>query len=244
MNILSAPAWCRLRSSVSFGTASLLALVLSTAQAQEVVNVGVSRAEVGIGETVEVMLRLKMIDNSKQTVCNLVIDYGDGSSEQVRVASPELTFSLKHAYQRAGPAVIQVSGKTRFQGLQSAIGCFGGRTVAVNVLPEDYVARRAAVLAEKEAALRQAEADKRAADAAASDAQAHRNAAQDASRRARIDRTAADKTARESAAKRAAAQREAQSMPAPKPTSTSKTPVEDAPKPKANQPKPKSSLDL
>jgi hypothetical protein len=236
----------RPRSSVRFGAALLLALLTNGAYGQELTSLYVSHSEVGIGEQIEITLQLKPIPNSKQTVCNLVLDFGDGSSEQVRVTSPRLAFSVKHSYQRPGPTAIRAEGKTRFQGLQTAIGCFGdAKSVAVNVLPEDYAARRAAALGEKEAALKQAEADKRAADAAAAEAQLQRNAAQNAARRARTDRAAADKAAREGAAKRAAAQRDLQSTPPAKPTSIANPPVEERPRPKStSQPKPKSSLDL
>lgn len=230
------------------GAGFLLVFLLSAVHAQELTSVQVNRAEVSIGESVDLLVRLKMVDNSKQTVCNLVVDFGDGRTEQIRVTSPQLTFSIQHTYQQPGPAVIQVTGKTRFQGLQSAIGCFGAnRTVAVNVLPEDFAARRAAAIAEKEAALKRAEADRREAELAAADAQRQRQEAQLAVQKARNEKATA-KAARDRAA--AAAKRE-QVVANPKPAAVTpgaapipKPAPDETPKPKNNQPKPKSSLDL
>lgn len=238
-------------------TLSLL-LAMTGVSAQELTSVQVSRNEIGIGEGFELQLHLKKIDNSNQTICNLVVDFGDGRTEQVRVTAPRYVVELAHSYQRPGTAVIQVYGKTRFQGLQTAFGCFGDRkTVAVNVLPEDFAVRRAAALAEKEAALQRAEAEREAAKQAATEAQKQRSAAQQAAGQARAERATAERIAKDAARQRAAAQRDAkrqaalpaqtapQVVPAPEVKSAAPPPASAAPDKTRNAPpKAKSSIDL
>lgn len=237
---------------------SLLMLVHFGSHAQELAHIKASPPEVGIGEKVEIAIDLKHIDNSQG--CGLLVDFGDGSSTYIRVAAPSLSFVVPHTYKEAGSAVIKVNGETRFRGLKTSFACMGGAKItAVNVLPEDFAARRAAALAEKEAALKRAETDNRAAQAAAVEARRQRSAAELATQRARADKTAAEKLAQGSAAQRAAAQRQAattqpansarvaqpSTTPAPRPAvAPGAPPAVPALKPKADQPKPKSSLDL
>lgn len=240
---------------------ALLALSPISSRSQELTSLKVSRHEIGIGEQLEIVAELKPIENSNQTVCNLVIDFGDGRTEQVRVTSQRAQVLLKHEYRRPGAAVIQVFGKTRFQGLSTAFGCFGApRTIAVNVLPENYEAKRAAAAAAKEEALRRAEADLREAEASAARAQAERNAAQAAEERARRDRRSAEEKGAKDRAAREARRRELAARPAavaprpaispppgtvaPAPASPARRAVEDAPPPKVPATKAKSSLDL
>lgn len=235
-----------------------LLLALTSVSAQELTSVQVSRNEIGIGEGFELQLHLKKIDNSNQTVCNLVVDFGDGRTEQVRITAPRYVVDLSHSYKRPGTAVIQVYGKTRFQGLQTAFGCFGDRqTVAVNVLPEDFAVRRAAALAEKEAALQRAEAEREAARLAATEAQKQRSAAQQAAEQARVERATAERIAKDAARQRAAVQRDAkkqassasrgapQIVPAPEVKSAAPPPTAATPdKTRTAPPRAKSSLDL
>jgi hypothetical protein len=220
------------------------------ADAQELVALSVSRGEVGIGEPFQLQLQLQMMENSKQTVCNLVVDFGDGRLEQVRVTSPQLALAIQHAYQRPGPIVIKVGGKARFQGFNTALGCVGGvKTAAINVLPDDFAARRAAAVAAREAALRRAEGERRGAEAAAEDSRRRRAEAEVAARRAR-EKLAAEKLARDRAAsanQTSRAQVSAAPTVVPAPAALApgaRAPVEDIAKPKPAAPKAKSSLDL
>ena len=228
---------------------SFLATAVSflPAYAQELLSAHASKTEVGLGEEFVVVVALKLMDNSNQTVCNLAIDFGDGRVEQIRAGAPYGPLTVRHSYKRPGSATIQVAGKMKFQGLNSAVACLGNaRTVTLSVLPDDYAARTAAALAERDAALRRAESDRSAAAAAAADARRQVDAA-----RQTADNARAERIATEAAAKR---QRDAQmaSPPpaAPRGSSTPALPAETkvAPKEPADTrkvvPKAKSSLDL
>ena len=263
-------------SKFGFGFGSkylLLALIpfASVTSAQELVNIRVSPSEVGLGEKVEIAVSLKHVDNFK--VCGLNIDFGDGTDEYVRVEDARLNFTLTHVYKQPGSVAIKIEGKTRFQGISTSFSCRGDtKTAAVTVLPDDFAAKRAAAIAQKEAALKQAEIDKAAALAASNSAQKTRAEAELANKTAKNDKAAAEKLSKENAAKRAVAatQQKALTAPAtlpPKPATPQSLPLppalltvpsappvapkpataqapDPAPKPSTAAPKAKSSLDL
>ncbi len=216
---------------------SAYAIPTLQAQAQELASARASRTEVGLSEEFEVVIDLRPIENSNQSICNLVVDFGDGRVENLRAGTPYGALSLRHSYKRAGSSVIQVYGKMKFQGLHSAIGCLGNaRTVSLNVLPDDHSARTTKALAERDAALRRAEADRRAAILAAEKARADRMAAEAAAKKAKQPVAATAPTIR------------VPPVPAPSPVAATAPPA--APKPPAAEggkpppPKAKSSLDL
>lgn len=106
----------------------------NVAFSQELVSARVVNEKVSVNEPVELVVELKAIESNQQSVCSLLVDFGDGQSELLRVGAPNLTVMVKHAYVRTGPSTITISGKTRFQGLRSTMACSGSaKSVAISV---------------------------------------------------------------------------------------------------------------
>lgn len=223
------------------------ALSGSVSYAQELLSISVSPQQVEVGQLVNIELGFKPYGNN--AICGLLINFGDGTSDYLRVDEKNLPVRITRQYNAPGSMAIQADGKTRFQGINTLISCQGSaKTAAVTVVPEDYAARRAAEIAAGKAALGRAEADRRAADAAARNASAQRQAAEQSNRRANADKAAADQLASKSAVERLAAKRQAEldarpsAAPATRPTEAPPQAAPAAPKPPPG--KPKSALDL
>jgi hypothetical protein len=82
--------------------------------------------EVGIGQPVLIEFDFKPLVNSG--FCGLLVNFGDGTSEYVRVDQEKLPISLTRQYAAAGAVVIQADGKTQFQGLKTLFSCQGSKS--------------------------------------------------------------------------------------------------------------------
>ena len=224
----------------------------SFVQSQELLGIKVEPQQVGVGETVSIGIDFKPYGNN--TICGIEVNFGDGTSEYVRIEENKLPIRLSHTYAKAGTVVIQAEGKTRFQGIYTSFSCQGGsKSTAVVVRPDDYAAKLAAEQAAKQAALRQAEADRQAAEAAATTARVQREQAEQSANRAKSDRQAVDQSAQRAAQARAAAERKAQvdaraaalqAQPKAAPAPQAAPPAPVAPVTKPSNPKANSALDL
>ena len=223
---------------------SALIFTSEGALSQELLAIRATPREVGIGQPVVIEFDFKpQINNS---FCGLLVNFGDGTTEYVRIEQEKLPISLTRQYAAAGPIVIQADGKTQFQGLRSLFSCQGSaKSVAITVLPDDYAAQRAAAQAAGKASLQRAEIDRRAADTAARSANAQRQAVEQSAKRAAAERQAADQQARKNEAQRAVASPAPPTTAAPQqqaaPIAAPAAPAVTPPKPAA---KPKSALDL
>ena len=73
--------------------------------------------------------------NRINTACAILLNYGDGNSEQIRVESDNSTLNFSHAYKTTGNYKLTVEGKALFRGLKSVFGCKGNdKMVEVSVL--------------------------------------------------------------------------------------------------------------
>lgn len=146
--------------------------------AQQLIAVRTEPQESSIGQTMQVLVDFKSL-GVKNGACGLLIDFGDGNSQIVRVEEGAFPVQFTHTYARAGAFSVQASGKAIFKGLSSVLGCLGGaKAIAVNIRPDDYAAKLAEENAAKEAALKKATADRAVADAMARKAAAERAAAE------------------------------------------------------------------
>lgn len=204
------------RINTFFGAAccaALLGSVGASAQAQEFVGMHVEPGEIAVHRSAELTLEFKERENQREgrgTACNLLVNYGDGNSENIRVEAGKTPVKIAHTYDTVGNFAISAEGKTKFRGFNTLGGCSGSHgAVALTVREENYAEKVAVEEAEQKAAYERAAADKKAARAAATAAAAERANAEAAARSARRERTAADAAARRAVAEKAAAQQSA-----------------------------------
>lgn len=188
--------------------ASIFFFVFSSASAQELTSVRIEPAEITVGQPVDITVDLKSQENSR--ACGILIAFGDGRSQRIRVDAEKLPAKLTHTYEQVGNFAISVEGNLQIRGLSSVLPCSGStRTAAVNVRAEDFAAREAAEKAAQEAALQKAASERQAAERAAHQATVDRRAAESAAQRAASERATAEKAVAAGASARAAAEKEA-----------------------------------
>lgn len=176
------------------------------ASAHDLVRIRAATAETEVGQTAQISILLRPKEN--MSICGLNIEYGDGTEQYVVVRGPNPSGSVQHIYRQAGTAVIKIEGKTRFQGLGTTFACGGNPQIAsIRILPEGAAARRAAVEAEKQAAVQREQSEARAAveraqaqtQAAQAEAQRQRMLAEQATQRANLERAKSERLARDNA---------------------------------------------
>ena len=89
---------------------SLVALisffVFSSVLAQELASVRTEPAEITVGQPVEITVDLKRQENSR--ACGVLIAFGDGRSQRIRVDAEQLPLRLTHTYDQVGNFAITV----------------------------------------------------------------------------------------------------------------------------------------
>jgi hypothetical protein len=186
-----------------------LSVLLSTsAIAQELVGIKIQPAEIAVSKAAEITLEFKEIEN--QSGCNVLVSFGDGRSEDVRVEAKKTVVTLSHTYDTVGNFPISAEGKTKFRGFNTVFGCSGdNRAAAIVVREENYADKAAAAEEEAKVAYERAAAERKAAQAEAKKAGSERAAAGSAAKRAAADKQAAERAANAAAADRAAQERAA-----------------------------------
>lgn len=247
---------CPLKPVLTLLLGSIIAI--GSANAQELIAIKVEPAEVSVGKPVQITVELKA-SSVANGACGLLVNFGDGTSQQIRAENNSLPIRLTRTYANVGSAAVTAEGKLYARGLSSVLGCFGkNQTVAVNVRPEDPSEREAAEIAAKNQAVKRAAEDRKAAEQAQKAAATDRAASEAAAQKAKAERAAADSAAKKAAANRIVAEQNAANSAKanPPPPPVLKPPAAAAavgksegtsPPPtttKPNQPKPKSSLDL
>jgi len=70
--------------------------------------------------------------------CGLIINFGDGQEQQVRIESAQAPLRVQHFYKNAGVYAVSVEGKTIFRGFRTAISCQGGvHTTTIRIARDD-----------------------------------------------------------------------------------------------------------
>jgi len=193
---------------IHFFASLILFCVFATAHAQKLAGVRVETSNLTVDQPAQITVHFTEPENF--ITCGLLINFGDGGSEHIRVEKNQLPLQLTHTYKQAGNFPITVEGKTQFRGFKTAGACTGSTlTTIANIQPADYDAMAAAEQAAKKAAFMKATAERQAAENAAKQAATDRRAAESASKKAISERHAAEKTAAVAASARAAAEREA-----------------------------------
>lgn len=186
----------------------LLTLFSLPAIAQELVGIRIEPAEIAVHKPAGIVLEFKETEN--QVACNVLVSFGDGRSEDVRIEAKKTTLTISHTYDTVGNFPISAEGKTKFRGFNTVFGCAGdNRSAALVVREENYADKAAAAEEEAKAAYERAAAERRAAQAEAKRAGSERAAAGSAAKRASMDKQAAQKAANAAAADRAAQERAA-----------------------------------
>jgi hypothetical protein len=164
----------------------------SIAWAQEITGLKIEPSEISVGKPIDIFLDVKFPSNSKQ--CAVLLNFGDGNTQSVRIEEDRAPVKITYQYQSTGNYAVTAEGKTQFRGLKTTFACQGtARSAAISVRQEDYAAREAAERAAEKAALERAEADRQVAMEAAKRAAADREAAQRTAQKAALDRAAFEK---------------------------------------------------
>lgn len=140
---------------------------------QTLINAGVSKPAVQLGEEFSLMVEFQAGVTSGW--CGIRIDFGNGSVRDFRVGengAADFPLRVPHRYPSAGAYAIKVTGQALSRGLRSVSACDGGERL-VNVLAEDPAMRRMkedtelrrAQIEQYEARIRQLEQRDRAAGA-------------------------------------------------------------------------------
>lgn len=187
---------------------SIACLVSSNLLAQELLAIKVEPSDIAVRKPVQITLEFKEI--SEQGACNVLVNFGDGRSEDIRVEAKSAVVKVSHTYESVGNYPISAEGKAKFRGFNTVFGCSGDtRSTALVVREEDYADKAAAAEEEKKAAYERAAAEARAAKLEAERAARDRVSAGSAARRAAAEKEAALKAANAAAADRAAQERAA-----------------------------------
>ena len=107
-----------------------LALVAGSqaAQAQELRSLSVGQPAVAVGASLPIQIDLD-IRAETRPYCGLMVDFGDGSSQDVRAGengAGDFPVRLNHVYKNPGQYTLRVEGKFLTRGLFSASSCKGG----------------------------------------------------------------------------------------------------------------------
>lgn len=119
--------------------AAILVVVASanSVNAQSLVNIHATPAEVAIGEPTSILIGFKSQGN-RSSACGLLVNFGDGTSEHVRVEDRYIPVLLTHTYNKAGTLLVTAEGKGHLDGLRSVFGCFGtNQRLAITVRPKE-----------------------------------------------------------------------------------------------------------
>ncbi|TSA43847.1 hypothetical protein D4R49_01885 [bacterium] len=186
----------------------ILFSVLSTASAQELTGVRVEPQEITVGKSVQITVDFKGPGNN--ATCGILLNFGDGGSEYIRIEENKLPLRLAHTYDRVGIFPVSAEGQTKFRGFNTSLACGGpARSAAVSVRAEDFAVREAAEQAAKEAAFKRAATERQAAEHAAEQATAQRIAAEQNARKATVERSATERSVERATADRRAAEKAA-----------------------------------
>lgn len=159
-------------SSISKSVLISACLFIGTSQvfAQEIKSATFSAPEIGMGNPVDLSVVFQA--TSSTVWCGLLIEWGDGEKQNVRIGDDNLKTSpitLTHKYATAGTFNVSVKGNTMVRGLKTAQAC-GGIVKPATIKVVDIVAmqnaERQKQAAEREkAALEEAERAKKALEA-------------------------------------------------------------------------------
>lgn len=231
------------RSGKSCFASLVLSFVFSSASALELTGISVEPPETAIGQQVEIAVDFKVPEDKGQgdsVSCGLLINFGDNTSQYIRVEKNNFSLKLSHAYDRMGNFPISAEGKMEFRGFNTVLPCSGSnRATAVYVREEDFAAKEADEQAAKKAAFEKAAAERQAAERAAKRATAERVEAERTAKRATAERSAAERAIQKAVAERSAAEKaSADRLAAEKAASAnnSNTPSRSSP-PEAEAPK-------
>ena len=165
---------CQLRRLLGVFLSSVV--FVGGAIGQELIGIKIEPAEATVGKPVQITVDLKA-STVTNGACGLVINFGDGTSQAIRVENNSLPVAITRTYSGVGAVSVVAEGKLYVRGLRSVLGCFGpNQSIALNVRAEDPTVEEAAELAAKNAAVKRATADKVAAELAAKSAAADRSA--------------------------------------------------------------------
>ncbi len=179
------------------------------ALAQELTGIRIAPSEIAVHKPVEISLDVKEI-NEQGGTCNVLVSFGDGRTEDVRVDAKKGVITISHTYDTVGNFPVSAEGKTKFRGFNTVFGCSGDiRSAALVVREENYADKAAAAEEEQKAAYERAAADARVAKAEAAKAAKDRTAASSAAKKAAMEKEAAQKAAGAAASDRAAQERAA-----------------------------------
>lgn len=129
------------------------ALLTSVSKAGEIENLSVIPQSAKTGQLVEINIVIKKADvqstsnqasssilgvgstndsNSKNDVpCAVLVNFGDGHTEHIRVNRDSPTFNIPHTYNSNGTYAISVEGKHLINGFKSVFGCSGNTQTTV-----------------------------------------------------------------------------------------------------------------
>lgn len=176
--------------------------------AQELIAIKVEPSDIAVHKPVEITMEFNQIND--QGSCNVLVNFGDGKTEDVRIEAKKTAVKISHVYETVGNYPISADGKTKFRGFNTVFGCPGSnRSTAVVVREENYADKAAAAEEEKKAAYERAAAEAKAAKAEADKATKDRTAASAAAKKAAMEKDAAQKAAIAAASDRAAQERAA-----------------------------------
>lgn len=123
-------------------------------------NISFSPVDIKVGNPVEITINFKENDaistnsqaatsilgagvknNSQAQVnlpCAVLVNYGDGRSEQVRVDADSPSLKIIHTYATEGSYPLSAEGKVQIRGIKSVLGCSGNtQNVTLNVVNEE-----------------------------------------------------------------------------------------------------------
>lgn len=138
----------------------LCAILPSTSMAGEIENLNVITQSAKTGQSVEIKIGIKKIDNpsisnqasssilgvgttneakSKNDLpCAVLINFGDGHTEHIRVSGDSPSLNISHTYNTSGNFSISAEGKILIHGLKSVFGCSGNmQTTFLTVQNDD-----------------------------------------------------------------------------------------------------------
>lgn len=202
------------KSCAPYYFAPLILFAFSSASALELIGVSVEPSEIAVGKQIQITIDFKGQENQENKArCGILVNFGDGGSEYIRVEEAKLPLKLDHTYDRIGNFPLSAEGQTQFRGFNTTFACSGSsRSAAVNVRAENFAEMEAVEQAAKEVAFKKAAAERRAAERAAEKATAERVAAEKTAKTATAERSAAERATQKAAADRYAAEKAAASI--------------------------------
>jgi len=102
-------------------------------QAQTLKGIQASSSDPKVGQSVGLVIDYEPREQAAN-YCGLLVKFGDGEEQQIRIESAQAPLRLTHTYKRPGTYAISVEGTTIFRGLRTAVGCLGTtQSTAINV---------------------------------------------------------------------------------------------------------------